>query len=187
MAQPEEGLTELRVDEDTVLRPCSPDDADTAFERIQRNRSHLRRWLPGMAAVQSPEEERERLQGLREAGEDPFFIWHKGDLVGGVTIHTPTRNRSAEIGYWLSADSQGRGLMTRACAAAVTYAFRQRKLHRVVIRAAVDNLRSRAVPERLGFVLEGTERESTRLEDGYHDMAVYSMLDREWQPPEGRV
>jgi ribosomal-protein-serine acetyltransferase len=92
------------------------------------------------------------------------------------------RDRSAEIGYWLSADAQGRGILTRAAARLIDHAIAEWKLNRIEIRAAPDNARSRAVPERLGFVLEGTLREAERVGDRYVDSVVYSMLARDWTP-----
>jgi ribosomal-protein-serine acetyltransferase len=49
-----------------------------------------------------------------------------------------------------------------------------------VIRAGVENARSRAIPERLGFTYEGVAREEGRGSGGFYDLAVYGLLDREW-------
>ena len=54
-------------------------------------------------------------------------------------------------------------------------------LHRVEIRAAEDNLRSRAIPERLGFEQEGVLREAERVGERYHDLVVYGLMASEWQ------
>ena len=54
-------------------------------------------------------------------------------------------------------------------------------LHRIEIRAGLENTRSRAVPERLRFTYEGSEREGSRGSRGSYDLAVYGLLDREWR------
>ena len=84
--------------------------------------------------------------------------------------------RATSVGYWLSEEHQGRGLMTRAVKALVDHAFGELELHRVEIQAAADNLRSRAIPERLGFQEEGTLREAERVGGRYHDLVVYGLL-----------
>ena len=86
------------------------------------------------------------------------------------------------IGYWLVSAFEGRGLITRACRAIVSHAFVEHEAHRVTIASAVTNTRSRAVPERLGFVLDGVAREATRTYEGFSDLAIYGILDREWTP-----
>jgi ribosomal-protein-serine acetyltransferase len=84
------------------------------------------------------------------------------------------------IGYWLAAPWQGKGIMTTACAALIDHAFKELKLHRVEIRCATGNARSRAIPERLGFVKEGVIRQGEWVNDRFLDLAVYGMLATDW-------
>ncbi len=70
--------------------------------------------------------------------------------------------------------------MTGACRAMLEYAFRKLQLNRVTILCASGNLRSRAIPERLGFTREGVIREGEWLYDRFVDLIMYSMLAREW-------
>ena len=77
--------------------------------------------------------------------------------------------------------------MTRCCSAVIDYGFGELGLHRIQIWADALNRRSRAVPERLGFTLEGTRREDTRVRGAggaseWRDTVVSSLLDREWTP-----
>jgi ribosomal-protein-serine acetyltransferase len=92
-------------------------------------------------------------------------------------------NRSASLGYWLASSAQGRGIATRATASLVDYAFGVWKLHRIEIRAGVENVRSRRVPERLGFREEGVLREAERIGDRYIDHILYSVLAHDWDTP----
>jgi ribosomal-protein-serine acetyltransferase len=89
-------------------------------------------------------------------------------------------NRATSIGYWLAADRQGQGIMTRAVAALVGHALTAWALHRVEIRVATANARSRAIPERLGFRREGTLRGAERHGERFLDLDVFALLAPEW-------
>lgn len=59
-------------------------------------------------------------------------------------------NKTAYIGYWLGEEFQGNGIMTKVAKTLTDYAFNELNLNKVEIRAAVENEKSRAIPERLG-------------------------------------
>ncbi len=81
----------------------------------------------------------------------------------------------------MDAAHQGKGIVTACCRAVAAHAFSELKLHRVVIRCAVENHRSRAIPERLGFSFEGIARQSEWLYDHFEDVAVYALLQTDNQ------
>lgn len=72
--------------------------------------------------------------------------------------------------------------MTRCCHALVSYAFDTLELNRIVIRCHPKNTRSSAIAKRLAFSYEGTLRECAKHDGKLHDLAVYSVLRREWPP-----
>ncbi len=176
-------MTEIRVDGEIILRPPSMSDADRLFVLIDSNREHLGKWLPGLITIKTVDEERAWLQQRMEGSgsKTPLLIVLDGSPVGVITTEIETLNDAADVGYWLIEEEQGRGITTRSCAAVVDDLLRVQGINRVVIRAAVDNTRSRAIPQRLGFVYEGVERQALKLPDGYADVAVYSMLASDWQ------
>lgn len=122
--------------------------------------------------------------GAAQAAADNGFhagIWRDGTTVGAVGFHYVDRaNRKTEMGYWVDEREQGRGVMTRCCRAAVDHAFGAWNLNRVVIFCATGNVRSRAIPERLGFTLEGVYRQAEWLYNHFVDLAAYAMLAGEW-------
>ena len=85
------------------------------------------------------------------------------------------------MGYWLDGEHEGRGIAGRAVAALVRASFRERRLARIELRTAVDNRRSQALAERLGFHREGVLRNAQAFADRRVDMALYAVLAREWR------
>jgi ribosomal-protein-serine acetyltransferase len=173
------------LDGDTVIRPFETDDVTPLWHLIAANRTHLDRWLRWSSAVRSPGDVQElitRFAALAERGEGFHSgIWHRGALAGGVVVwYIHRQNRNSEIGYWLGTDFLGRGLATRAARAATDYLLGQQGLHRVEMQCGVENSASRAVPQRLGFTLEGIRRQSHWITDRFVDHAVYGMLAGEW-------
>ena len=166
------------------LRPLDESDAHQLYQLIAANRDHLAPWLP-WAGGQTLEGTVEYIRMLRrqEAANDGFQagVLVEDEIVGMVGFHSVNwPHGSTSIGYWLDEGHQGRGLMTRAVHTLVNHAFGVWDLHRVEIQAAVDNRRSRAIPERLGFREEGVRREAERIGERYNDLAVYAMLAPEW-------
>jgi ribosomal-protein-serine acetyltransferase len=90
-------------------------------------------------------------------------------------------DRRTELGFWLGKEFEGRGLITRACTALIDNAFDKLSMNRIEIRCGADNLKSRRIPEKLGFKLEGTARQSEWLHDRFVDLAIYAMLSSEWR------
>ncbi len=88
---------------------------------------------------------------------------------------------SFEIGYWLRSSAEGQGYMSEAVRLLVTYCFETLEAQRLLIRCDVRNARSRAIPERLGFTLEGTLRNDHRGTDGtLRDMQYWTMIPDEY-------
>lgn len=167
--------------------------SEELFAAVDRNRVYLREWLPWLDGTATVEDEkafvRSSLEEFARNATLALGIWYKGRISGGIGLNFIDQvNRSAEIGYWVSEDCQGKGLVTRACVALLDYAFGELGLNRVVIRVDTGNVRSRAIPERLGFTQEGTTHQSDWLYDRFLDMVIYSMLSSGWQDsrPGGR-
>jgi tetratricopeptide (TPR) repeat protein len=104
-------------------------------------------------------------------------IWADGQLCGMIhLLHLDGTNHWASLSYWLDEAHQGQGIMTASCRAFIAHGFNEWKLNRVTIECATNNARSRKIPERLGFKLEGITREIEWLHDHYADHAVYGLL-----------
>lgn len=178
-------MNSRRISAELELRPVEPSHAQQLFAVIDRNRAHLRRWLPWVDATKSIDDEQAFItRDLARRKTDGAFhcaIFENGALVGGIGLHSiDPPNRKAEIGYWLDEAHQGKGIITRACRDLVTHLFSDMNLHRVSIYCGVENHRSRAVPQRLGFWQEGIHRDAEWVNDHFIDLVCYAMLKPTW-------
>ena len=173
------------LDEDAELLLLEEEHAAELYALTTASRGHLRRWLPWVDSVETVFDTQRYVRScLQQFAEDNGFqagIWYQGSLGGVIGYHAVDWvNRSTTLGYWLGESFQGKGLVTKACQALVDWAFREWRLNRVEIRCALQNQRSRAIPEGLGFTEEGVVREAEWLYDHFVDLAVYGMLVKDW-------
>jgi ribosomal-protein-serine acetyltransferase len=168
------------------IRQFEMGDAEPAFAAVERNREYLRQWLPWVDYTRTAEDVRHfisRVQCQFDANQGPQVgIWVNGAFSGSLGCHAiDWTNRSSSIGYWIDAAHQGQGLITRCCGVMLDYLFHEMALHRVEIRCGTGNLRSCAVPERLGFTREGVAREAEWVNDRWVDLVVWGILEQEWR------
>ncbi len=169
------------------LRALEPWHAPEFAEFMQRSGESLYEWLP-WEAFEDVERARAFLvpfaEGAAQDGRRLYGIWLDGVLVGGVLFPVfNLRHGVAEIGAFLGAEARGRGIVTQAVSAMVTWCFEARDLHRVEWRCAPGNLPSRAVAQRLGFTLEGTLRQAFDIRGTRVDLEMWAMLRPDWSAP----
>lgn len=172
------------------LRLLEPRHASVLCDAIRANLDRLY-WVDRDFSVETANA---RIQGGLERLSDGVGlsagIWLDDEMVGDVGLfHFEARSRSIEIGYWIAAKAEGRGIVSRATSALIDYAFGELELRRVEIKCAASNVRSRAIPVRLGFTLEATHRRAEPVGDVWEDLLVYGLLEEEWanEKPERRV
>jgi [ribosomal protein S5]-alanine N-acetyltransferase len=100
-----------------------------------------------------------------------------GQLIG--TVHfvwwQPEHN-SAEIGYVLSKEYWGKGLITEAANAVISFGFEHMDLVRIQARCFLENKGSERVMEKLGLSFEGISRKVMYVKGEHKDLKVYSIL-----------
>lgn len=171
----------IYVSEDIVLAPLSEDSIEDVFLTIDQNRESLRVWLPFVDATKSIEDTIRFVQSVLISQEKVFEIRLKNKFVGLIGLkELDDTNKKVEIGYWMNPVVEGRGIMTLSVQKMLDYSFNILQLNRVLIQVAIDNKKSRRIPERLGFKEEGLERDGELLVSGYTDIVRYGLLKREY-------
>ena len=165
-----------------TIREAIYEDAGIIFDAIDKNRDDLRAWLPFVDGLKSVGDEQSFLSSSLQVPyeeRDIVYMIEKGKSICGlIGFHFSDRaNHRTEIGYWLLPEYRGKGLVTRAVHHLCLLAFFEKGFNRIQIRCAVGNTASNAIPLRLGFTHEGTERDGELLITGkYTDINVYSIL-----------
>jgi ribosomal-protein-serine acetyltransferase len=174
----------LLVDDDLILKEIQLKDADAIYNIIDTQREYLREWLPFIDYTRHVGDTRAYILSLYDKPYDHrdlvFTICYQNKVVGLMGLKGTDRdNHKTEIGYWLSYDMQGKGVVTKSSLRLIQYLFENAGINRIQIRVSKANEKSKKIPQRLGFTFEGIERCGELLSSGYTDLEVYSMLRNE--------
>jgi ribosomal-protein-alanine N-acetyltransferase len=170
-----------------VLREITIDDTDWYMRHFSKREMVEGTGFPGPKDRKQAEEEMMKyIIDLVAAGDGyRWGITLKGsdDLIGscGFFKWTKTESFRAEIGYDLDPEHWGSGIMTEAMSAIIDYGFSQMGLNRIEAMIFLDNERSTALVERLGFTREAVFRERAYRDGRFLDDTCYALLRKEWK------
>ncbi|GAB2853261.1 hypothetical protein GCM10022221_60910 [Actinocorallia aurea] len=139
-----------------------PGMAEEYFRALVRNRERLLRWDPGaMPEPLTAAKVRERMEldafaALAGTRVPVAIVVREGEgwrIVGGASLRVGRRG-TAEVGYWVGQEVEGKGVARRAVAGLLDYGFTELGLRQVRLSTEAGNHRSRALAARLGFTPE---------------------------------
>ena len=166
-----------------LIRCYNPADSIMLAEAVSESLDHLLQWMPWAAAEPEPLSMKvERLRRMRSNFDlnidyvYGIFNLENTRLLGGTGLHTRLGTGALEIGYWIHKDFINLGYATEASAALTRVAFEINKVERVEIHHAVDNIRSAAVPRKLGYTCEATLRKRSYSYGNSSDQMVWSLF-----------
>lgn len=160
---PDLTAVDLSVREGIRLRNFKPEDAEAVYDAVRRNVDHLHfmHWITPDYSLDSAREFVERSLENAASGESlSLGLFHDESFIGSVGfVKFDTKSRRTEIGYWIDAGFEGKGIVMDAVRTLIDFAFGALNMNRIEIRCVVENTRSAAVAERLGFRQEAYLRE----------------------------
>lgn len=166
-----------------VLRPLTPADADACVAAARESAASVGRWMDWCHAGYTAAEALAWIEltacGNAEGAmlELGVFDAETGLLLGGAGLNQFNRKHSfCNLGYWVRASRQRRGVATRAAAALARHAFERMAFTRVEIVAAQGNDASHAVARRIGAQFECVARNRLVLHGRPVAAAVYSLV-----------
>ncbi len=178
-------MFEIKVSESLGLREIEMSDANQVFKIINRDREYLREWLPFIDYTRIVEDTEMFIKNVYsqpgEKQEIVYVIIYENEIVGLTSYKNIDRsNYKVEIGYWLSFDKQGFGIITNCCKKMIDFAFTTMHMNRIMIKCAINNSKSSKIPKKLNFKFEGIEREGEYLKRHFVDLEIYSLLKSDW-------
>jgi len=101
--------------------------------------------------------------------------------IGAIGVRPEGQPGRADIGYWLSKEHWGQGLMTEAVQAVAQYGFVHLNLHRLEATAYLTNPASSAVLQKAGFQLETVQRGALFKAGSWVDAKMWVLLRPDWE------
>lgn len=171
-----------------LIRCWQPEDAPHLREAIEVSLDHLQPWLPWAASEPSDVATvRERIaRFVRDFRSGADFVYgifdrDRNEVLGGTGLHPRNQVDDLEIGYWLRKSATGRGLATESTRALTTAAFASfPNLRTVTIVCDPANVRSAAVPARLGYSCLGRVPAKSAVPGRTHDL-VWQVTRAGWE------
>ena len=177
---------------EVTIRPAVRADAPALAALFAAQRKHLAPWDPrreqafftrGGQRARLVQVERERTAGTSFR----FVILEGGELAGEVSVTNVVRRsfQSANVGYWVAGERNGRGVATAAVAAACTFAFGELELHRLEAGTLLHNVGSQIVLDRNGFTPFGVAPKYLRIAGAWCDHVLFQRTSEQPSRPLG--
>ena len=146
-----------------VLRRWRVSDMEILRDAIQDSIEHLRPWMSWIEF--EPLSDRDRIALIRrweddwKAGQEVVFgAFLEDQVVGGCGFHRRASPQTLEIGYWVHVDHLRRGYASEMARILTSAAFKVPEIERVEIHHDKANTRSGAIPDALGYHLDGESK-----------------------------
>ncbi len=182
------GLPMLLKSRNIYLRFPRKSDADSIQTAVDESRPELERFMISPWRSRTREDAAAFIENCRRGRKRrtsfgfSIFDSRTKQYVGQIGLHgLGDPNRSGEVGYWIRTSQTGKGIGSTAVALMLLFAFKELKLHKVILRAAEDNLASCRIAEKLGFAFEGIQRDEAAFRRGLVSLKCYSMLESEFR------
>ena len=168
----------LLAEGDVILRPLRFRDRRAWLDVRRKNREWLKPW----EATSPITEENKNLPTFFEmvkyhqkegrAGRSlSLAIWFHNELIGQITLGGISYGayRGGHIGYWIDQSHGNKGLTTRAVRELTRYGLDELGLHRIEINLRPENVASKRVAEKAGYIFEGLRPRYLHIDGQWRD------------------
>lgn len=162
--------------------------ATEIFQSIKENRKHLDRWFPWVKQTKKIEDSLkylfEKEIKTKLGKENEYGIYLNNKHIGNISIFDiDKKNKSGEIGYWLSSKYIKKGYTSEAVKILEKEIFNNFNLNRIQIQCDKKNIASAKLAKKCGYKLEGTFRQNSydKYLKKFRDTLIFSKLRSEFK------
>lgn len=157
--------------------------SEALFAQIDRHRDYLSHYVQWPRFTHKLNDTQQFIQLCeQEAKQGESFVWaicvqdENSKIfyaVGTISFNKPIdwQHHRAEIGYWLSPEMQGKGIITRSVNAVINATHHTFSSY--ILRCAVHNERSNNVAQRCGFTYIEIQENGEKIGDNNYNVNVY--------------
>lgn len=114
--------------------------------------------------------------------EKTYYNWvielkSTNEIVGMINFRVNDFNDSVEFNYATDNRHTNKGYMTEALKRVTQFALEDLCVNRIQGGCVIENLASKRVIEKCGYVFEGVLQSYVKLSDGYHDMNMFAIIN----------
>jgi ribosomal-protein-serine acetyltransferase len=181
-------LVSIIINESILLRSYQVDDAPELFSAVNKSRKHLLPWLEWIGKTTKSEHSlqfiQQSLHQLHTQEALALGIFYNDRIIGGIGMHHwEQTTKRAQLGYWISKEWEGKGIMNTCLTRFVDFLFEKIGLNKIEIHFVPANKRSAKVAERLGAKIEGVIRQCSIRHGQLEDIVITGLLKTEWKHP----
>ena len=174
---------------DILVRPLALTDEQSLFAAVRESIPEVSPWLGWCHENYSIEETRAFLRSRDDKSQGDewysFGVFDRNDggrFLGGVGLNFINRvHQFGNLGYWVRTSAAGKGVASRASRLVAGFGFEELGLHRIEILAAVSNIASQRVAEKIGAAREGVLRKRLLIRGEPQDAVMFSLVPEDLQ------
>ncbi len=168
-----------------VLRCLEKQHAKQFFDFIEKGRLHFIEWIPFVSKTTSLDLAEQKIVDLLDMfknGNGYFWcIWKDNTIIGFILIKdVDSQTKSAEIGYMIDKDFEGKGLISHSCILMIDFIFNILGFNKIVLCCDDNNERSINVAKKFGFNIEGILKDCIVINGKIRNTMHWALFRKEY-------
>lgn len=174
-------MLRIDIDSNLNLRLLLYNEVDMFFKSLEKNREYIQKFMPRINENKSVEDTKivvgTFIKQLLDNNGFRLGIFLNEEFIGIIGLkYIDWINKKTEVMYWVDKDYSGSGIATKCLKKILDISFNYYKLNKVILIASENNISSKIVAKKCGFILEGTLRSDELLDYEYTNSLQFGIL-----------